>query len=123
MDSTKWLNNILDDTNKTICILGDTVSSEKFAYRIKQAFITKGFKNIFCVDKELDSLSKVPSEVDLLVLCMNPLKEIKLLSEATNNFKNVLIQPGAGSDDIEKLLNTKNIEYFNGCILKHWNLI
>ncbi len=123
MDFTKWLDDILKDKNINICILGDTVSEDKFAYKIKHAFINKGYQNLYCVDKEIDSLSNVPNNIDLLVLCMNPLKQIKLLTASTNSFANVLIQPGANSDEIEKWLSSNKITHYDGCILKHWNLV
>ncbi len=123
MNFTEWLNNLLKDQKINICILGDTVTKDKFAYQIKQDFLNKGYQNLYCVDKEILSLDQVPNKIDLLVLCMNPLKEIKLLTAAKNQFLNVLIQPGADSEEIEQYFNSNHITHYNGCILKHWNLI
>ncbi len=123
MEFSKWLNNLLEDKKINICILGDTTNQEKFAYQIKQAFLDKQYKNIYCVDKEIKSMDDVPNDIDLLILCMHPVKAFNILTNAHNNIKNVLIQPGASSPEIIDYLSNKKITYYDGCILKHWNLI
>ncbi len=123
MEFSKWLNNVLEDKNINVCILGDTLNQEKFAYQIKQAFLDKQYQNIYCVDKEIESMEQVPNQIDLLILCMHPAKAYNILVNSHNDIKNVLIQPGASSEEIISWLDSKKITYYDGCILKHWDLI
>ena len=102
---------------KNWTVLGDTLNKEKYAYRIKMGLIEKGF-NVECVGKERDSIDEVEMDIEVLDLCIHPVKGLKLLRETAKDIPCVLIQPGAGSDDIEKYLEEKGIPFINGCALK-----
>ncbi len=117
-----WLTQILSNKESTICIMGDTLNPDKYAYKIKQSLVDRGYQNLYCVDKEITSLDQLPSHIDLMILCMNPLKAEKLLSSACNHIDNVLIQPGANSDAITQLLSKHKITFYDGCILVYWSL-
>ena len=67
----------------------------------------------------LTPTDEVPEEkIEVLDLCINPHKGLKLISECRKQIDAVLIQPGAGSDEIKALLDEKHIPYVEGCVLK-----
>ena len=98
-------------------VLGDTINEEKYAYRIKQKLIEKGF-NVECVGKEKASIDDIAMDVDVVDLCIHPVKGLSLLKATGKNIPCVLIQPGAGSEEIEAYLTGKGIPFLNGCALK-----
>ncbi len=101
---------------KSWVVAGDTLNPEKYASKIKEALLDAGY-SVQCVGKEKVSLDEcAPFEV--LDLCIHPAKGLSLIEESTVPFDCVLIQPGAGSEEIEKLLEERNIPFVNGCALK-----
>ena len=101
---------------KSFAIVGDTLNKEKYAYKIKKEMIAKGYK-VFSVGKELASINDILEEIDIINLCIHPVKGIKLLQECTKPFKCILIQPGAESKEILSYLQDNKIPYIEGCIL------
>lgn len=101
---------------KTFAVLGDTVNEGKYAYKIKQGLIEKGY-TVYAVGKELESLNDIPGEVDIIDLCINPVKGLKLLKESKKTCKCVVIQPGASSEEIVGYLKENSIPYIDGCLL------
>ena len=97
-------------------VLGNTLDKEKYAYKIKEKLLQNNYK-VACVDKQYKSLNDIPFEIDVLDLCMNPLKSIKLLKENTKPIKAVVIQPGAESTDLIAFFEEAKIPYINGCLL------
>lgn len=97
-------------------VLGNTVVEEKYAAKIKNKLLEIG-KTVACADKELASANDAPFEIDVLDLCVNKHKGIKMLKEMAVPFKVVLIQPGAESDEIFEYLDENKIEYLEGCAL------
>lgn len=97
-------------------VIGNTAEEEKYAYKIKEKLLQNNY-TVACVDKEYKSINDVPFEIDVLDLCMNPLKSIKLLKENTKPIKTVVIQPGAESEEIKDFLKSTNIPYIEGCLL------
>ncbi|MEG1520272.1 MAG: CoA-binding protein [Clostridia bacterium] len=108
------LKEIMD--KKSFAILGDTVNPEKYAYKIKEAMLEKGYK-VFCVGKELSSLNDIEESVDVVDLCINPIKALGLLKECEKQINFVVIQPGAESDEIFSYLDEKKIPFVQGCLL------
>lgn len=102
---------------KNWTVLGDTLNEEKYAYRIKMGLIEKGF-NVECVGKEKASIDDVEMDIEVLDLCIHPVKGLKLLKETSRDIPAVLIQPGAGSEEIESYLRERGIPFLNGCALK-----
>ena len=100
----------------TFVVVGDTLNEEKYAYKIKHELINSGYK-VYCVGKELNSLNDVDDEIDIIDLCINPPAGIKILKENKKKFKGLIIQPGAGSDEIVEFLDKNNYEYMDGCLL------
>ena len=101
---------------KTFAVAGDTLNPDKYAYRIKKALIDRGY-TVYAVGKEAKSLDDIPS-FDVLDLCINPVKGLELIQSAHNAIPYVLIQPGAGSDEIRSYLTSHSIPFDDGCVLK-----
>ena len=96
--------------------IGNTTDPEKYAAKIKEGLIEKGF-NVSAVGKELSTIDEVPHEIDVVDLCIHPVKGLSLLSSTEKKMGAVLIQPGAGSDEIKALLDEKGIPWLEGCAL------
>lgn len=104
--------------SRVFTVLGDTLNEEKYAYRIKHALKDAGY-TVHCVGKELASLDDVPEEeIEVLDLCINPVRGLSIIRECRKQIRAVLIQPGAGSDEIRQYLDQKNIPWLDGCALK-----
>lgn len=103
-------------SQRTFAVLGNTLDESKYAYKIKQELLEHGY-TVYCVGKELESLNEIEEEIDIIDLCIHPAKGIKLLKECTKNFKCIVIQPGAESEEILNYLNEKQLPYIEGCLL------
>lgn len=103
--------------NRIFVVAGDTVNEEKYAFKIKKALEDSGYV-VHAVGKELRSLDDVPESFDVLDLCIHPVKGLELLKACSKRIPAVIIQPGAGSAEIEDFLNGKGIPFINGCVLK-----
>jgi len=101
---------------KNFAVVGDTLNEEKYAYKIKTQLLAKGYK-VFSVGKELSSINDISEEIDIIDLCIHPVKGLKLLQECTKPFKCILIQPGAESQEILSYLQENKIPYIEGCVL------
>lgn len=117
-----FLDNIFKhQSNKHILLLGDTNNSDKFAYKILKLLETKGYI-VFCVDKQYKNITDIDINFDAVILCMHPVKALNLLNDSVTRLKNVIIQPGAESDEIIKLLESVNVNYTLGCVLKYFKV-
>lgn len=103
-------------SQKTFAVLGNTLDETKYAYKIKQGLLEHGY-TVYAVGKELSSLNEIEEEIDIIDLCIHPVKGIKLLKECEKNFKCIVIQPGAESEEIIQYLQENNIPYIEGCLL------
>lgn len=101
---------------KSFAVLGDTLNEEKYAYKIKQGLLEKGY-TVYCVGKELASINDIEGEIDIIDLCIHPAKGLKLLQECKKNYQFIVIQPGAGDEALLAYLNQQNIPYMDGCLL------
>jgi len=101
---------------RSFVVVGDTISEEKYAHKIKQGLIAKGY-TVYCVGKELASINDVPGEIDIIDLCIHPAKGIELLRACEKPFKCIVIQPGAESEEILRYLDEKGLPYLEGCLL------
>lgn len=97
-------------------VVGDTINEEKYAYRIKNELLQEGYK-VYCVGKELESINDIEEPIDIIDLCIHPVKGLKLMKECKKEFKSIVIQPGAESDEIIEYLKEKNYSYIEGCLL------
>ncbi len=101
---------------QVFAVAGDTLNPEKYAYKIKQELLKHGY-TVHAVGKELTSFNDIPGEIDIIDLCINPVKGLSLIKECTKSFKCVVIQPGAASEELISYLNEKNLPYIEGCVL------
>ncbi len=101
---------------ETFVVVGNTIKEEKYAYKIKHALIDGGY-SVFSVGKELSSINEIPSDIDIIDLCINSNEGLRLMQECTKSFKCVVIQPGAESEELLNYLKQKNIPYIEGCLL------
>ncbi|HWQ58377.1 MAG TPA: CoA-binding protein [Clostridia bacterium] len=97
-------------------VVGDTLSEEKYAYKIKQGLLGKGYE-VYAVGKELASINDVPGDIDIVDLCIHPAKGIELIRACEKPFKCIVIQPGAESEEILRYLGDKRLPYIEGCLL------
>lgn len=101
---------------RVFAVVGNTLDSEKYAYKIKQGMLEKGY-TVYAVGKELPSLNDVPKEIDIIDLCIHPAKGLELMRECKKNFKCIVLQPGAESAELVAYLEEKGMPYINGCLL------
>jgi predicted CoA-binding protein len=101
---------------KTFAIVGDTLNEDKYAYKIKMQMLEAGYK-VYCVGKELESINDIPEDIDVIDLCINPVKGLKLMKECNKKFNNVVIQPGAESEELLNYLKEKNFPHIESCLL------
>lgn len=106
---------------KTFAVVGDTLKEEKYAYKIKHKLIEAGYK-VFEVGKG-QSLNDINEDIDIIDLCINPTLGYQILLENHKPVKCVLIQPGAESEEIKKLLQQREIPYVEGCALLGLSLL
>ncbi len=97
-------------------VVGDTLNEEKYAYKIKHELMEKGYTT-YSVGKELSSLNDVNDTIDIIDLCIHPIKGLKLLQENKQPFKCIVIQPGAESPAIIDFLEKNNLPYVEACLL------
>lgn len=97
-------------------VVGDTLNPEKYACRIKNAMLEAGY-TVHAVGKELASLNDIPDEIDIIDLCINPVKGLALMRECEKSCKAVVIQPGAGSEELKTWLTENGIEWMDDCLL------
>lgn len=97
-------------------VVGDTLNEEKYAYKIKHGLLEHGYC-VYPVGKELTSLNEIPGEIDIIDLCIHPVKGLALMKECKRNFQCIVIQPGAESEELLTYLNEQNLPYIEGCVL------
>lgn len=97
-------------------VVGDTIKEEKYAFKIKNELIDHGY-TAYGVGKELKSLNEIDEDIDIVDLCINPIKGLELIMECKKKYKCVVIQPGAESDELIKYMKENNIQYIEGCLL------
>ena len=101
---------------KVFAVVGNTLDGEKYAYKIKKAMLERGY-TVYAVGKELASINDVPEEIDIIDLCIHPVKGLALMKECKKNFKCIVIQPGAESPELLQYLDEQNLPYIQGCLL------
>ncbi|MBU3215810.1 CoA-binding protein [Clostridium estertheticum] len=108
---------------KNWIVVGDVLNHSKYAYKILNSLKKDGFNvvgvNPSANDKEVyNSLRDIPYKVEVLDLCINPYKGIKILQEANVlKIDKVLIQPGAESPEIIEFCKVNGILAIEGCAL------
>ncbi|MBQ6820414.1 MAG: CoA-binding protein [Clostridium sp.] len=107
---------------KNWVVIGDVANKSKFAYKILEKFNSIGY-TVSGVhpkggEKIYKSLEEVPHNIDAIDLCINPKSGIEYLYQAKAlGIKNILIQPGAESDEIINFCKENNINVVENCAL------
>lgn len=101
---------------KSFAVVGDTLNEKKYACIIKNKLLDNNYK-VFSVGKELKSLNDINDDIDIIVLCINSKEGLRLMKECKKSFKNIVIQPGAESEELIDYLKEKDYPFINGCIL------
>lgn len=101
---------------KNFAVVGDTLNTQKYAYKIKEELLRKGYR-VFSVGKELASLNDIEDRVDIVDLCINPVKGLAVMKECEKQFDCVVIQPGAESAELIAFLEENRLPYVEGCLL------
>ncbi|MBP5739841.1 MAG: CoA-binding protein, partial [Spirochaetia bacterium] len=92
------------------------LDEEKYACKIKKAMLEHGY-TVYAVGKELASINDVPEDIDVIDLCIHPVKGLTLMKECKKNFKCIVIQPGAESPELLQYLDEQKLPYIHGCLL------
>lgn len=104
-------------------VVGDVGNESKYAHKILNRLNGAGYNVCGVNPKNQDGniynrLDEVPYAIEVIDLCINPIKGIDIVKDAKLlNIKNILIQPGAGSDEIYDFCRENNINFQDGCIL------
>lgn len=108
---------------KNWVVVGDVSNSSKYAYKILQQLKQKGYNasGVNPREKSEDiyrNLKDVNYRIDVVDLCINPVMGIGILKEVRDlNIDKVLIQPGAGSNEILDYCRKNSITAVEGCAL------
>lgn len=104
-------------------VAGDILNSEKYAHKILSKLEAEGYK-VKGVNPKSDNgevyrtLKDVPYNIEILDLCINPKVGINIVKDAKElGIKNVLIQPGAESEEILNYCKENGINAVEGCAL------
>lgn len=101
---------------KNFVVVGNTFLEGKYAKKIKDNLIHYGY-NVYCAYKEVKDINDIKGDIDVIDLCINPALGINILRECKKDYKYVLIQPGAESDEIKDYLKSINKPFLEGCAL------
>ena len=101
---------------ETFVVVGNTLRGEKYACKIKDRLDANGYTT-YGVHQELGSINDVDGDIDIIDLCINPVKGLEYMKENKKPVKCVVIQPGAESRELIQYLKDENIDYLEGCLL------
>lgn len=101
---------------KVFAVVGDTLNPNKYACIIKNRLLESGYQ-AYGVYKEIPSLNDIDEEIDIIDLCINPIKGLEIMKENKKKFKCIVIQPGAESEELLNYLTQQKMDYIEGCIL------
>lgn len=107
-------------------VIGDVGNESKYAYKILNKFKEKGYIVSGVHPKGgneiYKSLNEVPYKINAIDLCINSKLGLEYLKEANNlGIENVLIQPGAESEEILNYCKENNINAIENCALVQLN--
>lgn len=107
---------------KNWVVIGDVSNESKYAYKILNKFKEKGYTVSGVHPKGgegvFKSIKEVPHKIDAIDLCINSKLGIEYIKEAKSlGIKNVLVQPGAESEEILTYCRENNINVIENCAL------
>ena len=103
-------------TQRVFAVAGDTLNPEKYAHKIKKGLLEHGY-TVHAVGKENASFNDIADEIDIIDLCINPVKGLALVKDCKKPFKCIVIQPGAENDELLSYLDENKLPYIQGCLL------
>ena len=103
-------------------VIGDVSNESKYAHKIINKFKEKGYLvsgvNPKGGNEVYKSLKEVPYKINAIDLCINSKLGLEYLKEAKSlDIENVLIQPGAESEEILRYCKENNINAIENCAL------
>lgn len=104
-------------------VVGDVLNSGKYAYRILNTLKANGYEVVGVNPRDTSgkchkSLKDVETNIEVIDLCINPSLGIEIVKEAKEiGISNILIQPGAASDEILQYCKDAGITAIEGCAL------
>lgn len=113
---------------KNWVVIGDVAKEYKYAHKILNKFKLKNY-NVSGVhpkggDGIYTKLKDVPYKIEAMDLCINAKQGIEFMKEANElGIKNVLIQPGAESNEILNYCRENGINVIENCALVQLNYI
>ena len=113
------LKNVMDQ--KVFVVVGDTLTQSKYACRIKNRLLENGY-TAYGVGKELSSINEIGEEIDVIDMCINPAKGLELIRDCEKDFKCIVIQPGAESDELRAYLRENKLPFIENCLLVGMNM-
>ena len=107
-------------------VIGDVTNKNKYASRILNKFKDKEYNVVGIHPKGGEDvytkLKDVPYNIEAIDLCINSKLGLEYLKEAKDlGIKNILIQPGAESEEIINYCIENNLEYIEDCALVQLN--
>lgn len=107
-------------------VIGDVGNESKYAYKILNKFKEKGYivsgVHPRGGNEIYKSLKEVPYKINAIDLCINSKLGLEYLKEAKNlGIKNILIQPGAESEEILNYCKENNLNAIENCALVQLN--
>lgn len=72
------LKDVMDQ--KKFVVVGNTLDEDKYAHKIKRKMLKNGYE-VSAVGKELASINDVDGDIDVIDLCINPVKGLQLMKE------------------------------------------
>ncbi|MFX0547962.1 CoA-binding protein [Hathewaya histolytica] len=105
-------------------VVGDVTNQTKYAYRILNTLKSEKYNAVGVNprgngDGAFTSLKEVDFKIEVIDLCINPVQGLEIIKEAKDmGIKNVLIQPGAESEEILTYCKENEINAIEGCVLR-----
>lgn len=111
---------------KRWAVLGATNKLEKYGYKIFKILLDKGYEvypvnpRINTIDgvKVYPTLLEIPETIDVVDFVVNPKIGEKLIHQVSQlGIKNIWLQPGARSEELDRLSEELNLNVVKSCVL------
>lgn len=111
---------------KVWAVVGANEDPEKYGNMIYKKLKSKGY-TVYPVNPKYDTidgdkcykdLSSLPDKAEVIDMVVSPKRGIPIIEEAEKlGIKNFWLQPGTYNDELLQLLQDKNLNYVQACIL------
>lgn len=103
-------------------VVGDVLNPEKFAYKIVQKLLRKGYEVSRVHPRGGDgvyvSLKDLPKQPDVLCLVINPKTGLEYVAEAAGlGVTHAWLQPGADAEEVVKHCQELGLQVVQSCVL------